>query len=62
MKRVTAWIGAVDVQTLGEIGVTREGRVTRLLPWLIAGAWFAGTVVAFRFFELRLPKALWCVS
>jgi hypothetical protein len=30
------------------------------LPWLVAAVWLLGTLFAFWFFELRLPRLPWC--
>lgn len=51
----------MDTQRLEGIdGGNPPGRAVRLAPWLIVGAWLAGTVFAFRLFELQMPKAFWC--
>jgi len=43
----------------------RSGAVIRMsrfpaLPWLVAAVWLLGTLFAFWFFELRLPRLPWC--
>jgi hypothetical protein len=30
------------------------------LPWLVAVVWLIGTLIAFWFFEMRLPPPAWC--
>jgi hypothetical protein len=34
--------------------------LSRALPWLVTLIWLTGTLFAFWFFELRLPRLPWC--
>jgi hypothetical protein len=38
----------------------RKSRPVAALPWLVTLVWLIGTLLAFWFFELRLPQLPWC--
>lgn len=31
-----------------------------MLPWLVIVIWLIGTLIAFWYFEIRLPPRFWC--
>jgi hypothetical protein len=38
----------------------RMSRLRGALPWMVTAVWLIGTLFAFWFFELRLPRVFWC--
>ena len=40
----------------------RQAGRHRLLPWFVVCGWLIGSLVAFEYFELRVPLSLWCNS